>query len=38
MFPGIQPENELSRFRTNSSAYVDLETNISDAIISKNCC
>ena len=35
VFPGIQPENELSRFRTNSSAYVDLETNITDKILIK---
>jgi len=30
VFPGIQPENELNRFRTNSSAYLDLETNINE--------
>ena len=35
VFPGIQPENELSRFRTNSSAYVDLETNITDKFLVK---
>jgi len=35
VFPGIQPENELSRFRTNSSIYADIETTISDAFILK---
>lgn len=35
VFPGIQPENELNRFRTNSSAYVDLETNITDKLLVK---
>ncbi len=35
VFPGIQPENELNRFRTNSSAYLDLETNISEKILVK---
>lgn len=30
VFPGIQPENELNKFRTNSSFYIDLEANLSD--------
>ncbi|WP_035334801.1 TonB-dependent receptor [Dokdonia sp. PRO95] len=30
VFPGIQPENELNKFRTNSSFYVDIEANIND--------
>ncbi len=33
VFPGIQPENELSRFRTNSSLYADIETSLTDAFI-----
>lgn len=28
VFPGFQPDNQLTRFRTNQSAYFDLETNI----------
>ncbi|WP_247666486.1 TonB-dependent receptor domain-containing protein [Aquimarina sp. MMG015] len=35
VFPGFQPENELNRFRTNSSAYFDVETNISDKLLVK---
>jgi len=35
VFPGIQPENELNRFRTNSSAYADVETNISEKLLLK---
>lgn len=35
VFPGIKPEDELSRFRTNSSGYVDIETNISKALLIK---
>ncbi|WP_299885988.1 TonB-dependent receptor [uncultured Lacinutrix sp.] len=35
VFPGIQPENELNRFRTNSSAYIDLETNINEKLLIK---
>ncbi len=27
VFPGIRPENELSRFRTNAAAYIDVELN-----------
>jgi iron complex outermembrane receptor protein len=30
VFPGIRPENELNKFRTNSAFYVDVEANISD--------
>lgn len=30
VFPGIQPENELNKFRTNSAFYVDVEANVSD--------
>ncbi|WP_290469677.1 TonB-dependent receptor [Lacinutrix sp. MedPE-SW] len=35
VFPGIQPENELSRFRTNSSAYVDIETSVTKKLLIK---
>ncbi|GHC58537.1 TonB-dependent receptor [Ulvibacter litoralis] len=35
IFPGIQPENELSRFRTNSAGYLDIETNITDNLLFK---
>ncbi|WP_452224797.1 TonB-dependent receptor [Lacinutrix chionoecetis] len=35
VFPGFQPENELSRFRTNSSGYLDIETNISEKLLVK---
>ncbi|CAL2084266.1 iron complex outermembrane recepter protein [Tenacibaculum sp. 190524A05c] len=30
VFPGIRPENELSRFRTNAAAYIDVELNPND--------
>ncbi|WP_298349137.1 TonB-dependent receptor [uncultured Dokdonia sp.] len=30
VFPGIQPDNELNKFRTNSSFYVDVEANVTD--------
>ena len=30
VFPGIQPENELNKFRTNSSFYLDIEANVND--------
>ncbi|MFC4635646.1 TonB-dependent receptor domain-containing protein [Dokdonia ponticola] len=30
VFPGIQPENELSRFRSNSAGYVDVDANLTD--------
>jgi len=33
VFPGFQPENELNRFRTNSSGYVDLEMNLSQELL-----
>jgi len=35
VFPGIRPENELSRFRTNNSLYVDLELNVTDKLLLK---
>ena len=35
VFPGFQPENELNRFRTNSSAYLDIETNVSEKLLVK---
>lgn len=35
VFPGIQPENELSRFRTNSAGYIDIETNITENLLVK---
>jgi iron complex outermembrane recepter protein len=35
VFPGIQPENELSRFRTNSSGYLDIETSITKKLLLK---
>lgn len=35
VFPGIQPENELSRFRTNSAGYIDIETNVTDNLLIK---
>ncbi|WP_452227823.1 TonB-dependent receptor [Lacinutrix sp. MEBiC02404] len=35
VFPGIQPENELSRFRTNSSGYIDVEVNTSKETLLK---
>ncbi|MHA7057512.1 TonB-dependent receptor [Aquimarina sp. M1] len=35
VFPGFQPENELNRFRTNSSAYLDIETNITEKLLVK---
>ncbi|MFD2561284.1 TonB-dependent receptor [Aquimarina rubra] len=35
VFPGFQPENELDRFRTNSSAYLDIETNVSEKLLVK---
>ncbi|WP_452221252.1 TonB-dependent receptor [Lacinutrix salivirga] len=35
VFPGIEPENELSRFRTNSSGYLDLEINTSEKMLIK---
>ena len=35
VFPGIQPESELSRFRTNSSGYIDVEINTSKETLIK---
>lgn len=35
VFPGIQPENELNRFRTNTAGYMDLEGNITDEFLLK---
>ncbi len=33
VFPGFQPENELNRFRTNISGYVDVEANVTDELL-----
>ncbi|WP_425593447.1 TonB-dependent receptor [Aquimarina aggregata] len=33
VFPGIRPENELDRFRTNSSGYLDIEANITEKLL-----
>lgn len=33
VFPGFQPENELNRFRTNSSGYIDVEANLTDKLL-----
>ncbi len=33
VFPGFQPENELNRFRTNSSGYLDIEANLSEKLL-----
>ena len=33
VFPGINPTNELERFRTNSSAYFDIETNVTEKLL-----
>ncbi|MBL4708039.1 MAG: TonB-dependent receptor [Flavobacteriales bacterium] len=33
VFPGINPNNELDRFRTNSSAYLDVETNVTNKLL-----
>ncbi len=35
VFPGIQPENELNRFRTNSAGYIDLDANITEKFLFK---
>lgn len=35
VFPGIQPENELNRFRTNTAGYIDIEGNITDKLLFK---
>lgn len=33
VFPGIQPQNELNKFRTNSSGYFDVETKINTSLL-----
>lgn len=33
VFPGINPSYELDRFRTNSSAYIDIESNITKKLL-----
>ena len=33
VFPGFRPENELNRFRTNSSGYLDIEANVTDKLL-----
>ncbi len=33
VFPGFRPENELNRFRTNSSGYVDVEANVTEKLL-----
>ncbi len=33
VFPGFRPENELSRFRTNSSGYIDIEANLTKKLL-----
>lgn len=33
VFPGFQPENELNRFRTNSSGYIDVEANLTNKLL-----
>ena len=33
VFPGIQPQNELNKFRTNSSGYVDIETKVNTRLL-----
>lgn len=33
VFPGFQPENELNRFRTNSSGYMDVEVNLTNKLL-----
>ncbi len=33
VFPGIQPENELNRFRSNSSGYIDIDANVTDRFL-----
>ncbi|KAA1247102.1 TonB-dependent receptor [Aquimarina sp. RZ0] len=35
VFPGFQPENELNKFRTNTSGYLDIEANITDNLLLK---
>ncbi len=33
VFPGIQPENELSRFRSNTAGYIDIDANATDQFL-----
>ncbi len=33
VFPGFQPQNELNKFRTNSSGYVDVETEVNKRLL-----
>ncbi|GAA3512323.1 TonB-dependent receptor [Aquimarina addita] len=35
VFPGFQPENELNRFRTNTSGYMDIEANLTQKLVVK---
>lgn len=35
VFPGFQPENELNRFRTNTSGYLDVEVNLTEKLVVK---
>ncbi|RMA58966.1 TonB-dependent receptor [Ulvibacter antarcticus] len=35
IFPGIQPENELNRFRTNTAGYMDWEINPNNNLLLK---
>lgn len=35
VFPGIQPENELNRFRTNSAGYIEIDLNPIDDLLFK---
>lgn len=30
VFPGFRPDNEVNKFRTNSSGYIDVETKVSN--------
>lgn len=32
-FPGFRPENEVDRFRTNVAGYLDVEADITDAVL-----
>ncbi|WP_010182667.1 TonB-dependent receptor [Aquimarina agarilytica] len=32
-FPGFMPENELNKFRTNTSGYIEFESKVSDKIL-----
>ena len=35
VFPGIQPENELNEFRTNTSGYLEIEAKINNELLIK---